>query len=165
MFRSLTQRSGLSLRSFARNASLYVPPKPMWVPVALTSQSQTTNKVIEPSSSSSSSSLTNRSSNQIQQLQPLLALLRPRIDGTSEGNSRISDTPFPKQIKVEIVEKGQSRANFELQLEELEDMLSSEDKTLYLDSVMRKRRLKMKKHKLRKRRKAQRALKRRLGKI
>lgn len=33
-----------------------------------------------------------------------------------------------------------------------------------LDSVMRKRRLKMKKHKLRKRRKAQRALRQKLGK-
>lgn len=41
----------------------------------------------------------------------------------------------------------------------------AEDNTMYMDSVMRKRRLKMKKHKLRKRRKEQRSLKKRLGKI
>ncbi|RKP29919.1 hypothetical protein METBISCDRAFT_27847 [Metschnikowia bicuspidata] len=39
------------------------------------------------------------------------------------------------------------------------------DNTVHLDSVLRKRRLKMKKHKLRKRRKRQRSLKIRLGKI
>lgn len=39
------------------------------------------------------------------------------------------------------------------------------DRTLYADSVLRKRRLKMKKHKLRKRRRAQRSLKKRLGKL
>ncbi|CAH2351624.1 hypothetical protein CLIB1423_04S02256 [[Candida] railenensis] len=39
------------------------------------------------------------------------------------------------------------------------------DNTLYTDSVLRKRRLKMKKHKLRKRRKAQKSLMQRLGKI
>lgn len=39
------------------------------------------------------------------------------------------------------------------------------DNTLYMDSVLRKRRLKMKKHKLRKRRREQRSLKKRLGKI
>ncbi|OVF11086.1 putative mitochondrial mRNA-processing protein [Clavispora lusitaniae] len=41
----------------------------------------------------------------------------------------------------------------------------SEDNTIYMDSVLRKRRLKMKKHKLRKRRRNQRALKKRLGKL
>lgn len=41
----------------------------------------------------------------------------------------------------------------------------STDRAMFLDSVLRKRRLKMKKHKLRKRRKRQRALKIRLGKI
>jgi hypothetical protein len=41
----------------------------------------------------------------------------------------------------------------------------AEDNTMYMDSVMRKRRLKMKKHKLRKRRREQRSLKKRLGKI
>lgn len=40
----------------------------------------------------------------------------------------------------------------------------AEDNTIYMDSVLRKRRLKMKKHKLRKRRRNQRALKKRLGK-
>ena len=40
-----------------------------------------------------------------------------------------------------------------------------EDNTMYMDSVLRKRRLKMKKHKLRKRRRAQRSLKKRLGKL
>lgn len=39
------------------------------------------------------------------------------------------------------------------------------DNTMYMDSVLRKRRLKMKKHKLKKRRKNQRALRKRLGKI
>lgn len=39
------------------------------------------------------------------------------------------------------------------------------DSTMYMDSVLRKRRLKMKKHKLRKRRREQRSLKKRLGKI
>lgn len=42
---------------------------------------------------------------------------------------------------------------------------TDDSKEMYLDSVLRKRRLKMKKHKLKKRRKAQRALKKRLGKI
>lgn len=42
---------------------------------------------------------------------------------------------------------------------------SKSDETVMLDSVLRKRRLKMKKHKLRKRRRLQRALKKRLGKI
>ncbi|CAK7895081.1 hypothetical protein CAAN1_10S02564 [[Candida] anglica] len=46
----------------------------------------------------------------------------------------------------------------DLQMEE------KEDNTIYTDSVLRKRRLKMKKHKLRKRRRAQRALMTRLGK-
>lgn len=40
-----------------------------------------------------------------------------------------------------------------------------EDNTMHMDSVLRKRRLKMKKHKLRKRRRAQRSLKKRLGKL
>lgn len=47
---------------------------------------------------------------------------------------------------------------------ELEEMNESDDKEMKLDSVLRKRRLKMKKHKLRKRRRAQRSLKKRLGK-
>lgn len=50
---------------------------------------------------------------------------------------------------------------FESINEDVEDV----DKTVYLDSVLRKRRLKMKKHKLRKRRRDQRALKKRLGKL
>lgn len=47
----------------------------------------------------------------------------------------------------------------------IEDNVDTETNTMLLDSVLRKRRLKMKKHKLRKRRKEQRALKKRLGKI
>lgn len=43
--------------------------------------------------------------------------------------------------------------------------IETEDNTMYMDSVLRKRRLKMKKHKLRKRRRAQRSLKKRLGKL
>lgn len=39
------------------------------------------------------------------------------------------------------------------------------DNTVYMDSVKRKRRLKMKKHKLRKRRRLGRALLKRLGKV
>ncbi|GEQ72183.1 hypothetical protein JCM33374_g5869 [Metschnikowia sp. JCM 33374] len=46
-----------------------------------------------------------------------------------------------------------------------EDGEGEADNTLYMDSVLRKRRLKMKKHKLRKRRRLQRSLKKRLGKI
>lgn len=45
------------------------------------------------------------------------------------------------------------------------DVSEEADSTIYMDSVLRKRRLKMKKHKLRKRRKAQRSLMQRLGKI
>lgn len=45
------------------------------------------------------------------------------------------------------------------------DVSKEADSTIYMDSVLRKRRLKMKKHKLRKRRKAQRSLMQRLGKI
>lgn len=40
-----------------------------------------------------------------------------------------------------------------------------ESNVIQMDSVLRKRRLKMKKHKLRKRRRNQRALKKRLGKL
>ncbi|CAN3355675.1 hypothetical protein DICA3_B14092 [Diutina catenulata] len=48
----------------------------------------------------------------------------------------------------------------------LEPVVEEEtDNTVYVDSVMRKRRLKMKKHKLRKRRREQRSLKKRLGKL
>lgn len=43
--------------------------------------------------------------------------------------------------------------------------IESTESELHLDSVLRKRRLKMKKHKLRKRRREQRSLKKRLGKI
>lgn len=43
--------------------------------------------------------------------------------------------------------------------------VDAEDNTMHMDSVLRKRRLKMKKHKLRKRRRDQRSLKKRLGKI
>lgn len=46
-----------------------------------------------------------------------------------------------------------------------ENVNQDNDNTMYLDSVLRKRRLKMKKHKLRKRRRNQRALKKRLGKL
>lgn len=46
-----------------------------------------------------------------------------------------------------------------------ENTTQDNDNTMYLDSVLRKRRLKMKKHKLRKRRRNQRALKKRLGKL
>lgn len=45
------------------------------------------------------------------------------------------------------------------------DLNFETDNTMYADSVLRKRRLKMKKHKLRKRRKEQRSLMKRLGKI
>lgn len=47
----------------------------------------------------------------------------------------------------------------------VEPVVEEDDNTVYMDSVLRKRRLKMKKHKLRKRRKRQRSLKIRLGKI
>lgn len=45
------------------------------------------------------------------------------------------------------------------------NVVEVEDNTMHMDSVLRKRRLKMKKHKLRKRRRAQRSLKKRLGKL
>lgn len=48
---------------------------------------------------------------------------------------------------------------------ENECLVEDNDSTMYMDSVLRKRRLKMKKHKLKKRRKNQRALRKRLGKI
>lgn len=45
------------------------------------------------------------------------------------------------------------------------DEAAEESNVIQMDSVLRKRRLKMKKHKLRKRRRNQRALKKRLGKL
>ncbi|KAG2734351.1 hypothetical protein G9P44_002357 [Scheffersomyces stipitis] len=64
------------------------------------------------------------------------------------NNSFPSISPFKAQM--EIVEPSAAE---------------SEDNTVYMDSVLRKRRLKMKKHKLRKRRREQRSLKKRLGKL
>ncbi|CAI5759912.1 unnamed protein product [Candida verbasci] len=69
--------------------------------------------------------------------------------------SKFQNTLFFNQInndQIDIIEK-------------LENINNINDKTIYTDSVMRKRRLKMKKHKLRKRRRAQRSLKKRLGKL
>lgn len=54
--------------------------------------------------------------------------------------------------------------SFPLVQEAVIEPVDEEDNTLHMDSVLRKRRLKMKKHKLRKRRREQRALKKRLGK-
>ncbi|KAK6465568.1 hypothetical protein DFJ63DRAFT_332990 [Scheffersomyces coipomensis] len=66
-----------------------------------------------------------------------------------------SDKTINNNVKYEITDFNQQG-----QLE-----VDSEDKTMYMDSVLRKRRLKMKKHKLRKRRREQRSLKKRLGKL
>ncbi|KAK6201321.1 uncharacterized protein RJT21DRAFT_1266 [Scheffersomyces amazonensis] len=59
-------------------------------------------------------------------------------------------------VKYEIIDFNQYQQ---------ENGIEQEDNTMHMDSVLRKRRLKMKKHKLRKRRREQRSLKRRLGKI
>ena len=62
----------------------------------------------------------------------------------------------------------QGRSTMLSQLKQVQSVIepeaSEEDNTIYTDSVLRKRRLKMKKHKLRKRRKEQRALTKKLGK-
>ncbi|KAK6457055.1 uncharacterized protein RJT20DRAFT_127187 [Scheffersomyces xylosifermentans] len=56
------------------------------------------------------------------------------------------------------------RTQFEI-IEPENALDTDQDNTIYMDSVLRKRRLKMKKHKLRKRRREQRSLKKRLGKL
>lgn len=63
-----------------------------------------------------------------------------------EGTIAIEVEIMGDEIKFEIVDAGES------------------NNEMYADSVLRKRRLKMKKHKYKKRRKAQRALRKRLGK-
>lgn len=68
----------------------------------------------------------------------------------------------PIQPQINTITIGQSP--MDTAFDSIEPALA-EDNTMYMDSVMRKRRLKMKKHKLRKRRKEQRSLKKRLGKI
>lgn len=82
-------------------------------------------------------------------------------------------TKFPTKLNIPYVNTLQMNRTHTVDkvggsiLEELpENMFAEEaDPTMYMDSVLRKRRLKMKKHKLRKRRREQRSLKKRLGKI
>lgn len=62
-------------------------------------------------------------------------------------------------------EQPHSNSNILTDIEKQLDIDDTNDNTMYMDSVLRKRRLKMKKHKLKKRRKSQRALKKRLGKL
>lgn len=80
-----------------------------------------------------------------------------RLTSIAQTISRMQTLRFPQQPWTSIIKPG-----FSVPAEESE---APEDNTLHMDSVLRKRRLKMKKHKLRKRRRNQRALKKRLGKI
>ncbi|CCE78299.1 Piso0_000919 [Millerozyma farinosa CBS 7064] len=66
---------------------------------------------------------------------------------------------------LNIIQKPQGSIMEYPQTLNFEEEVDEADATIHLDSVLRKRRLKMKKHKLRKRRREQRALKKRLGKI
>lgn len=79
--------------------------------------------------------------------------IQPRLVAIAQTISRLQTIQFPQSwaqpTKIEMEVSGEPE----------------EDNTVYMDSVLRKRRLKMKKHKLRKRRRNQRALKKRLGKI
>lgn len=81
-------------------------------------------------------------------------LLQAQIEQSHILKLQTLDALFPKAQRAPIEP-----------VVEVESTTEAEDKTVYLDSVLRKRRLKMKKHKLRKRRKRQRSLKIRLGKI
>lgn len=76
---------------------------------------------------------------------------QPRLVAITQAISRVLTIQFPQLWKPTPVEMEVSGE-------------AEEDNTVYMDSVLRKRRLKMKKHKLRKRRRNQRALKKRLGK-
>ncbi|CAK9441713.1 mitochondrial 37S ribosomal protein mS38 [Lodderomyces beijingensis] len=89
-------------------------------------------------------------------LRPLLASLSGRIPAPPP-----SSLPPSHVITLEIIDKSGSvpSQTFEINLDNVDA-----ENMIHTDSVLRKRRLKMKKHKHRKRRKAQRALRRRLGK-
>lgn len=69
-------------------------------------------------------------------------------------------------VTNDLIHKEQPHSNILTDIERQQlDIDDTNDNTMYMDSVLRKRRLKMKKHKLKKRRKSQRALKKRLGKL
>ncbi|ODV78617.1 uncharacterized protein CANTADRAFT_6971 [Suhomyces tanzawaensis NRRL Y-17324] len=84
---------------------------------------------------------------------PLAARLFPSSVTVTTPHTMVSHI----QPELSILDK--------LPMNAFEEPVVEEDKTMYMDSVLRKRRLKMKKHKLRKRRREQRSLMKRLGKI
>lgn len=92
---------------------------------------------------------------------PLATLQRPLLMSTLRAPLQ-----FPKWNLVQPVNVLQP-VNPQPVSQPVEEPLGEDvdDKTVHMDSVLRKRRLKMKKHKLRKRRRTQRALMKRLGKL
>lgn len=72
------------------------------------------------------------------------------------------------QKHVQLMKQTQEVRSFDAgilnQIEKIEPVLENSPTEMIMTSVLRKRRLKMKKHKLRKRRKAQRALRIKIGK-
>lgn len=94
---------------------------------------------------------------------PNLAFSRmvPSLQAQPTPSFLVSRLPsLAAQSKMVITPPLVESSTFETAFEDAEI-----DNTLYMDSVLRKRRLKMKKHKLRKRRREQRSLKKRLGKL
>lgn len=75
------------------------------------------------------------------------------LQSASEGNNAVTNCTFNRSF-----------ANIDVVIQKhICDPSIEKNKTLQLDSVLRKRRKKMKKHKLRKRRKRERALKRKIS--
>lgn len=89
--------------------------------------------------------------------QTLLASVQPALLRITQTLTKIQSLQFPQ---LQVWDRSPVSPIISEVLEK-----ETGDNTLYMDSVLRKRRLKMKKHKLRKRRRTQRALKIRLGKI
>lgn len=136
-------RTGLCRTGFGRFLSA-VPRPSVSTPLRLASLSQ-------PIRSQFGSSAV---SPQLVQIFQKPSLLQTQIEQSHILKLQTLDAFFPKAQRAPIEP-----------VVEVESTNEAEDKTVYLDSVLRKRRLKMKKHKLRKRRKRQRSLKIRLGKI
>ncbi|CAD1811793.1 hypothetical protein FOB58_003887 [Candida parapsilosis] len=144
MFRSLARIPLRGLRQSAiRFASSYIPPRS---PILSS---------LPPLSFSSSKSTSILQTTNLVPNGNEVTLKLPSINPPS-SSSKLPNKELRISVEVEIV-------GDEIKFE-IVDAGNNTDNIMHADSVLRKRRLKMKKHKYKKRRKAQRALRKRLGK-
>lgn len=142
MFRSLARASFRGVnQSAVRFASLYIPPRSP-ILSSLAPLSFTSSK---PSAILQTPNLVPSEKEVTLKLPQLTSFPTSKLPN-KEATIAIEVEIVGDEIKFEIVDAGES------------------NNEMYADSVLRKRRLKMKKHKYKKRRKAQRALRKRLGK-